>query len=218
VLNGPRLKGEKDGPEKVYVLILDNGRSRIYQDSFLREALRCVRCGRCGTVCPVYLHIGAYPYGWCYPGPMGVILAPLLLGLDQTRDLYEACTLCGACEEACPAGVPHVSLIQRYREMKAEGSSSFSASGAEDDDSRLYRLLAKFIHLPWAWSAARGLLKFYGRLKGKNGYLEQLPGPLANWFVCRDLPLPPPQSFRQLWQQKLAFNQSPPSSVDKGEG
>lgn len=203
VINGPRIASDKDGPEDMYVIIIDNGRSHAYKHPLFREALRCIRCGRCGIKCPVYLRIGAYPYGWSYPGPMGTVLMPLLLGMDKTRDLYEACTLCGACQEICPAGVPHLSLYEQYRQMKAEGDSDFGAhpvSGAE-----------KMSFNTWAWACNHSsiynngvkIVQKYMRQKSEKGYISNLPGPLKGWFECRDIQGPPQMSFRQRWNRGL---------------
>ncbi|MDZ4184450.1 MAG: LUD domain-containing protein, partial [Desulfuromonadales bacterium] len=113
--NGPKKRDEIDGPEELIVIIVDNDRSDFYGDLKFREALRCIRCGACLNTCPVYTKIGGYPYGFAYSGPIGQVLNPLLLGFDRTRDLYHACTLCGACKAICPGGVDHPGLFLYYR-------------------------------------------------------------------------------------------------------
>jgi len=95
--SGPKKKDEIDGPEELFIVIVDNGRSKIYQDIKARDALRCIRCAACLNICPVYRQVGGYAYGWAYSGPMGQVVNPLLLGLDRTQELYRATTLCGAC-------------------------------------------------------------------------------------------------------------------------
>jgi L-lactate dehydrogenase complex protein LldF len=84
----PKKKDEIDGPEELYIVIVDNGRSKIYQDAKARDALRCIRCGACLVACPVWRQIGGYAYGWAYSGPMGQVLNPVLLGLDRTQELF----------------------------------------------------------------------------------------------------------------------------------
>ncbi|HOJ15526.1 MAG TPA: LUD domain-containing protein, partial [Deltaproteobacteria bacterium] len=86
--SGPAGRGEKDGPEELFVVIVDNKRSAIYQDPLARQVLRCIRCGACLNTCPVYARIGGYPYGGVYSGPMGAVLSPLLHGIERTSDLF----------------------------------------------------------------------------------------------------------------------------------
>jgi len=117
--SGPRKNWELDGPEELHIVILDNGRTRIYQDPETRDVLLCIRCGACLNVCPIYGKIGGYPYGRAYTGPMGQILSPLLLGLDRTRDLFQACTLCRKCRSICPVGVDLNRLLFPKRVLPA---------------------------------------------------------------------------------------------------
>lgn len=197
VINGPRRQGEEDGAEDMYVIIVDNGRSQAYQDTELKEALRCIRCGRCGIQCPIYMRVGAYPYGNCYPGPMGNVLAPLVMGLEKTQNLYEACTLCGACQGICPSRLPHVDLFLRYREMNAANSSLRERMG--------FKLWSKGIQKPGLYKKGIKVVRSYLRSAGKDGYISKLPNPAAGWFVNRDLPVPEEKSFRQRWQEGLGL-------------
>ncbi|MGE5544168.1 MAG: LUD domain-containing protein, partial [Bacillota bacterium] len=121
MITGPRKDGESDGPDELHIVILDNGRSTFYQDPELRQALRCIRCGACLGVCPIYTRIGGPTYGWIYSGPMGAVLNPLLLGVNRSQDLFEACTQCGFCQEVCPGGIRHLELFNRYRQMVLNG-------------------------------------------------------------------------------------------------
>jgi L-lactate dehydrogenase complex protein LldF len=199
VLSGPRDEGERDGPEKMYVVILDNGRSQIYQDAFLRQALKCIRCGRCGTACPIYLTAGAYPYGWCYPGPMGTILSPLLLGLDDTYHVYEACTLCGGCESVCPAGINHVELIHRYRAMKAEGDENFRATRNNALERNAFKGWATTVKNPVLFKKSVNMMRYFLGSR-QEGYVSSLRGPLKAWSECRDLPVAE-KTFREAWTE-----------------
>lgn len=203
LLNGPRREGEVDGPETLYVVIIDNGRSTAYQDPQLKEALRCIRCGRCGIQCPIYLRIGAYPYGWCYPGPMGNVIAPLIMGLDRTRDLYEACTLCGGCQGVCPSRLPHLDLISRYRQMKVTGSKSLGGTPACIKERSAFKVLARGMGSPILYKTGLKVARRYINRHSKDGWISQLPGPMSGWFSCRDLPQLPEKSFRQRWQENL---------------
>lgn len=126
---GPRRSNEADGPKDLYVVIVDNGRSKIYQNPKTRPALACMRCGACLNVCPVYAQVGGYPYGFAYSGPMGLIWTPMLVGLSHSKELLKACTLCGACREVCPVGIEHPEIILELRRMAAM-KSPISLGGA----------------------------------------------------------------------------------------
>ncbi|TDR44146.1 L-lactate dehydrogenase complex protein LldF [Tahibacter aquaticus] len=116
VISGPRRADEKDGPREVHLILLDNGRSQAYREEHFRATLQCIRCGACMNHCPVYARIGGLSYGTTYPGPIGAIISPHLMNLDSTRDLPTASSLCGACGEVCPVGIPIPDLLMRLRE------------------------------------------------------------------------------------------------------
>ncbi len=115
LISGPRKAGEKDGPEEVHLILLDNGRTQAYADEELRATLQCIRCGACMNHCPVYARIGGHAYGTTYPGPIGAIISPHMLGLDSTYPLAFASTLCGACSEVCPVKIPIPDILVRLR-------------------------------------------------------------------------------------------------------
>ncbi|AVR88772.1 LutB/LldF family L-lactate oxidation iron-sulfur protein [Thauera aromatica] len=116
VISGPRKDEELDGPREVHLVLLDNGRSQAFADSELRQTLNCIRCGACMNHCPVYTRIGGHAYGTVYPGPIGKIVTPHMLGLEVTRDLPTASSMCGACGEVCPVKIPIPALLRRLRE------------------------------------------------------------------------------------------------------
>ncbi|UTY59595.1 LutB/LldF family L-lactate oxidation iron-sulfur protein [Massilia sp. erpn] len=115
LISGPRRPGEKDGPRQLHLVLLDNGRSQAYADEQLRATLQCIRCGACMNHCPVYTRVGGHAYGTTYPGPIGKIISPHLLGLEETADLATASSLCGACAEVCPVRIPIPQLLVRLR-------------------------------------------------------------------------------------------------------
>jgi L-lactate dehydrogenase complex protein LldF len=117
LVSGPRSRGESDGPEHMYVVLLDNGRSRLLAATPQRRALSCIRCGACLNACPVYRNIGGHAYGTVYSGPIGAVISPHLLGkLDEYKHLSFASTLCGACTEVCPVHIDlHYQLLQNRR-------------------------------------------------------------------------------------------------------
>ncbi|MBS7458883.1 LutB/LldF family L-lactate oxidation iron-sulfur protein [Coralloluteibacterium stylophorae] len=116
VITGPRRTGERDGPRELHLVLLDNGRTQAYREARFRETLQCIRCGACMNHCPVYARVGGLSYGTTYPGPIGSIISPHLMGLDATRHLPTASSLCGACGEVCPVGIPIPELLTRLRE------------------------------------------------------------------------------------------------------
>ena len=174
LLTGPRRPGEEDGPEELHVVILDNGRTNLLRGRY-REMLACIRCGACLNVCPVYRKTGGTAYGPVYSGPMGAVLVPLLVGLEQAPSLPHASSLCGACTEACPVKIPlHELLLDLRRDLVEEGVAS-----------RFERLAFTLWSLAWSSKAgyrlSTGLARLGQPLAGKVG-----PG--RAWASGRTLP------------------------------
>src|SRR3954471_18862924 len=119
ISTGPRRAGDLDGPEQYHVVLLDNGRSAMIGTEF-QEMLRCIRCSACMNHCPVYAAIGGHAYGWVYPGPMGAVLTPGLIGVDKAEHLPNASTFCGKCESVCPVRIPLPKLMRHWRERAFE--------------------------------------------------------------------------------------------------
>ncbi|QEY27063.1 LutB/LldF family L-lactate oxidation iron-sulfur protein [Neisseria zalophi] len=115
MITGPRRSEELDGPQEMHLVLLDNGRSQAFADEQMRKTLQCIRCGACMNHCPVYTRIGGAAYGTTYPGPIGEIISPHLMGLESTKDLPTASSLCGACAEVCPVRIPIPELLMRLR-------------------------------------------------------------------------------------------------------
>jgi len=115
MINSPRKSYEKDGPKEVHLILLDNGRSSMFEDQLLRETLLCIRCGACMNHCPVYSRIGGHAYNSTYPGPIGKIFTPQINGLHESGYLADASTLCGACVEVCPVKIPITDILLRLR-------------------------------------------------------------------------------------------------------
>jgi L-lactate dehydrogenase complex protein LldF len=197
---GPAAPGEKDGPEELYIIIVDNGRSTIYQSPLTRQVLRCIRCGACMNTCPVYTRIGGYPYGDVYTGPMGVVLTPLLCGLEDTSDLYGACTLCGACRDVCPAGIDHPALVTAYREQARMSRRSRNVTGAGLLGEALLAAFGLVASGPRAWSATVAAARLARRLLGDELMARVSPGGLQAWLSCRDLPPAADLTFHEWWR------------------
>ncbi len=191
LIEGPRRRGEGDGPEILHVVFVDNGRSKVLADPIARETLRCVRCGSCLNACPVYRQTGGHAYGWVYSGPIGAALAPGLLGLETAWPLPYASSLCGACEEACPVRVPIPKLLLEWRRRAAEGR--LTSRG----DSWLMRLYAKVMGRPARYRRASRMLE---RLLPK--WSGMVPG-IRVWQRGRGALEPSKKSFRDRYEEGI---------------
>jgi len=202
-LSGPRRAGEIDGPEEFYVVLLDNGRSRLLADRAKRESLYCIRCGACLNHCPVYRKIGGHSFPWVYSGPIGAIITPQFLGIEREPSLPFASSLCGACAEVCPVkiDIPKVLL-----DLRAEAKQNEERKGV----NRLERLAFKI----WAWVMCHpriyemAAMAAAGVAPAGNGkWLRSAPAlmnlpPVRAWLSQRDLPPAPAASFRELWRKR----------------
>ncbi len=121
---GPKQVHEVDGPEKMYVILIDNGRSKLYRSERFRESLRCIRCGACLNACPVYRTVGGHTYGTTYQGPIGALITPFLRGMREWFHLPYASSLCGACRDVCPVQIDIHHLLLEHRKMAVEGNFS----------------------------------------------------------------------------------------------
>jgi L-lactate dehydrogenase complex protein LldF len=189
---GPRREADVDGPEAYHVVILDNGRSAMLGTSF-QDMLRCIRCGACMNHCPVYQAVGGHAYGWVYPGPMGAVLTPTLIGVDKAGHLPNASTFCGRCESVCPVRIPLPKLMRHWREREFERhlTPATVRSGL--------RMWSWFARRPGLYRAATrlgmGALALFGG-KGRFGWLPFAGG----WTKHRDFPAPQGGTFQARWR------------------
>ena len=195
ISTGPRRPGDVDGPEAYHVVLLDNGRAELLGTRF-REVLRCIRCGACMNHCPVYGAVGGHAYGWVYPGPIGAVLTPALIGIGKGANLPNASSFCGRCESVCPMRIPLPKLMRHWREADfAVGQQPFmqraalAAWAALATRPRLYHLAMRF--------AAAGL----GAAGSLRGRFRRLPLARA-WTRHRDLAAPQGRTFQQLWSEQ----------------
>ena len=192
---GPRRPADLDGPEAMHLVLLDNGRTAMLSGEF-REMLRCIRCGACINHCPIYGAVGGHAYGWVYSGPMGAVLIPNLIGVDQAGHLPNASTLCGRCEAVCPMKIPLPRMLRTLREREFEAGLTakpmrYGLGGWAFLATRpaLYRL------------ATRLGVRVAGLLGRRSGRLRRLP--LAGgWTSVRDLPAPQGRTFHDLWRAR----------------
>lgn len=200
--NGPKKSDEMDGPEELIIVVVDNGRSKIYQDKTAREAMRCVRCGACLNSCPVYREIGGYAYGWAYSGPMGQVLNPLLLGLDRTQDLYRATTLCGACKAVCLAGIDHPGLFLQYRAKDVLGEKTFRAKKRSGMERSFFRLWTWAVTRSSLWNWAVKIIRPFMNKDAHEGMLPKMRGLFEGWFRSRNFPAMAQKTFHDRWREK----------------
>ena len=196
MITSPRRPGEKDGPRDVHLVILDNGRSRIFADAAFRQTLRCIRCGTCLNHCPVYTRIGGHAYGFVYPGPIGKILTPQMEGLARTGVLATASSLCNACEAVCPVKIPIPTLLRRLRRKSHLPSERPAAAG-----ERLAILLEALAWKGWAQVNRHAALNtLLVKAAALAAPLLQLGGPLQRWTRVRKAP---PFAIKPLHQRVL---------------
>jgi L-lactate dehydrogenase complex protein LldF len=131
IVTGPKQSNELDGPEEMYVILLDNGRTNILENPKQRESLYCIRCGACLNACPIYKNIGGHAYGATYSGPIGSVITPNLQGMDDFKHLSYASSLCGACTEVCAVKINlHELLLDNRQESVKQGMNSFAEKAA----------------------------------------------------------------------------------------
>jgi len=192
---GPRRPTDPDGPSAYHVIILDNGRSAMLGGAF-QDMLRCIRCGACMNHCPVFGVVGGHAYGWVYPGPMGAVLTPSLIGVDQAGHLPNASTFCGRCEEVCPVRIPLPRMMRSWREREFERHlSPASVRGG----LAFWAFFAKRpVLYGWATALAGRMLAFLGASSGRFRRL-----PLAwEWTRYRDFPAPQGTTFQAQWKRR----------------
>jgi L-lactate dehydrogenase complex protein LldF len=184
-----------DGPQAFYLVLLDNGRTKVLADEVGRQTLACIRCSACLNVCPVYTRTGGHAYGSVYPGPIGAILTPQLRGIDQASSLPYASTLCGACYEVCPVKIDIPRVLVHLRGLVVE----------ERETARAERAAMKA--LGWAFAderryvRAQRLARAGARPFAHDGIVRHLPG-LTSWNETRDLRAPAAQTFREWWASR----------------
>ena len=202
IITGPRRSSDMSGPRQLHIILVDNGRTKVLQEES-REILRCIRCGACLNICPVFRSVGGgHAYGSVYSGPIGAALTPNINGLNNYPDLPQASSLCGACYEVCPV---HIDLPSQLIRLRRDLVSYHQPRLYE----RLaYRFWAKILQHLWLYRISvkiqRILLRQLaaGVADGKDKYIQEAPFPLSLWTDKRDLPAPAREDFRTWWRKR----------------
>jgi len=215
LITGTKRTADGEGPEELHLILLDNGRSKMLAHPTTRQSLACIRCGACLNACPVYQQIGGHAYGSVYPGPIGAVITPQLIGLKKASQLPYASSLCGACREVCPVKIDIPELLLHLRAEITERSEvseqrsetvkqkpgerlAFKVWAAVMTRPRLYEFSARLGHL------LQGFIKRGDRIGKVGGLVGRLAPPLAAWTSARDLRPIEAKSFRQQWRQQMA--------------
>ncbi|TVQ94530.1 MAG: lactate utilization protein [Bacteroidetes bacterium] len=186
LISGPRQKDEVDGPAEMYVILMDNGRSRLLSQIPQRRALSCIRCGACLNGCPIYRNIGGHSYGSVYSGPIGAVITPHLRSMMHYKHLSYATSLCGKCTEVCPVNIDlHFQLLQN-RNFSVENKLSPRIENWGMRVWKMAMLKPRLMNLPGA-----GMKNFFL----KKAFMK-------SWGKRRDLPVIKPKSFRQMWKDE----------------
>lgn len=193
-ISGPRREDEVDGPRQVHLVVMDNGRRKILKGKY-REILRCIRCGACQNICPVFRQGSGHAYGHVYAGPIGAVLAPNLEGIGALGYLAKASSLCGACEEVCPVKIPIPRMLLELRdEAKRAGAVK---------DPMNWSLYAMGAKMPSGWKIGLKLLPMASKIA---------PHPMkSGWLEYHDLPERRGRSFRDWWKQHSSKTSTPPT-------
>ena len=186
IISGPRKNGETDGPENMYLILLDNGRTNLLKEERQRQALSCIRCGACLNSCPVYKNIGGHTYNTTYSGPIGSVITPFMAGEKKFKHLSFASSLCGKCTTVCPVKIPlhELLLVNRNHSVK-KGQYTFLEKQTISISSRALRS-RKMLDL-LSGGTKNSLMKF---------------AVSKSWGPRRELPEIAPKSFSQIWKEK----------------
>ena len=205
-ITGVKKHPEDEGPDEVHVVVLDNGRSRMLAHPITRQSLACIRCGACLNACPVYQQIGGHAYGSVYPGPIGSVITPQLIGLEKTSQLPYASSLCGACREVCPVKIDIPRLLLHLRAEITEQSPTRTKKPISE---RLaFKVWAQIMTRPSFYTLSTRLGRLFQGLFVRDGKISDKPttrmfSPLAAWTSARDLRPLDSTSFRDRWKDGL---------------
>jgi L-lactate dehydrogenase complex protein LldF len=217
LITGTKRKETDEGPEEVHIVLMDNGRTKMLAHPVTRQSLACIRCGACLNACPVYQQIGGHAYGSVYPGPIGAVITPQLIGMGKAKQLPYASSLCGACREVCPVKIDIPELLLHLRAEIVDGAANgqklaeiegqdavkgkftermaFGLYSIAWQNPGLYKLGTKVSRV------MQKLIAREGKIGKVSGLVSKLAPPLGNWTAFRDAPTIAPKSFREMWKE-----------------
>jgi L-lactate dehydrogenase complex protein LldF len=197
-ITGPKRAEGEFGPKEFHLVLLDNGRSKILKDPVGRDVLKCIRCGACANVCPVYKNVGGFAYGSFISGPIGAILSPQMLGTQAARELPYASTLCGACADVCPVKIPIPTILRHLRRRVAQGDA-ISLPTIPAPIRAAASIGSVALAQNWIYRFGALILPAIMSIFKRDGWIPSAPYPLSRWTKSR--PLPPFTShFRRWWK------------------
>lgn len=188
------------GPKEIHLILLDNNRSKILADPIGRETLKCIRCGCCLNACPIYKNVGGFAYGWFIPGPIGAIFTPQILNLKSAAELPFASSLCGECNDVCPVRVPFTRILLHLRKRIVEGDDKNSSILNSFQKIFIYGT-QKILTTSWLYKSLTNLIRFFGYLFTKDGWIDKTPIIFNRWTKVRPFPEINNQ-FRKWWNSK----------------
>ena len=192
---GIKAADESDGPEQMHIVLVDAGRTKLV-GSDMQEMLRCIRCGACMNHCPVYQNVGGHAYGWVYPGPMGSVLTPTYVGIENAGDLPNASTFCGECQVVCPVKIPLPDLMRKWRERQ------FDMKLRPFGERAAIAVWGFFVKRPALYALASGIgARVAAWLGGREKLIHKLSG-IDGWTDGRDMPAPAGKTFRELYSAR----------------
>ena len=203
-ITGVKRNPHDEGPEEIHVVVLDNGRSKMLAHPVTRQSLACIRCGACLNACPVYQQIGGHAYGSVYPGPIGSVITPQLMGLQKAAQLPYASSLCGACREVCPVKIDIPRLLLHLRGEITEGPMQLQGN-KRTAERLIFRVWVRIMTSPRLYRMSARLGRMFQPLLVRNGRIGEtrMPGPLSAWTGGRDLRPLDSVSFRDRWKDEL---------------
>ena len=213
LITGTKKRSEDEGPEELHIILMDNGRSRMLAHPVTRQSLACIRCGACLNACPVYQQIGGHAYGSVYPGPIGAVITPQLIGISKATQLPYASSLCGACREVCPVKIDIPALLLHLRSEVVEGPVGGTAAQrgpvkrkfAERFAFRLYAFAwSRPFWYEWSVRIARlsqRVVVKQGRIGKVSGFIARIAPPFGAWTASRDAPPIAQRTFREQWRE-----------------
>lgn len=191
-----------DGPQEFHLVFLDNGRTKVLASPTGRQTLQCIRCSACLNICPVYERTGGHAYNSVYPGPIGAILTPQLVGVENAGSLPYASTLCGACYDVCPVKINIPEVLIHLRGEVVRHKQDTGAGIIPDGENLAMQMLAAVFASPSRFERMQRLGRFGQRLFVRDGVMTSLPGPLGGWTSVRDVYPVARQTFREWWRER----------------